>query len=145
MLLNLSFSTNHIYHHHGIAYDYYSIPDLQQPEAGCQWKSWFLPYNTNQNDSVNYNETSPFVISKLPFVDVIYVLTDRRLTDRHNNLKKVFHQQGISLESIKWRIKWNYTTCNSNSSYSYVYQRLNLKDKPLGNWFINMHIFFKFI
>jgi hypothetical protein len=72
-------------------------------------------------------------MSKLSFVDKIYVITDPRLIERHNNVKKSFLRQSISIESIEWRMKWNYTTCNSNSSHSYVYQRLNLKDKPLGN------------
>jgi hypothetical protein len=131
--LNWTFSTNTVYHHHGIAYDYYSISDLQQLQVSCQWRIWPLPNEINQKSSFDPIKTSPSILSKLPFVDVIYVMTDPRLKERHNNLKKAFDHQGISLESIKWRMKWNSTTCNSNSSHSYVYQRLNLKDKPLGN------------
>jgi len=72
-------------------------------------------------------------MSKLPFVNAIYVMTDPSLTQRHDSLKKAFLHQGISIESIEWRMKWNFTTCNSNSSHLYVYQRLNLKNKSLGN------------
>ncbi|UJR20074.1 hypothetical protein I4U23_023206 [Adineta vaga] len=56
-------------------------------------------------------------------------MTSSRLIERQQHLKKVFHRQGISMESVHWRMKWNQTTYNS--SRSYVYQRLNLKDKPL--------------
>jgi hypothetical protein len=129
----LTFSTDRIYHHDGIAYDYYSKNDLGQSSAGSQWKIWPLPHEINGSSSINYIETSPFVMSKLPFVDAIYVMTDPRLTERHLNLKKAFQNQGISIESIEWRMKWNFTTCNSQSNRAYVYQRLNLKDKPLGN------------
>jgi len=137
ILTNLTFAVNTIYHHDGIAYDYYSQNDLGQSKANYQWKIWSLPNELNQRSSIGYIETSPFVISKLPFVDVIYVITDRNLTHRHENLKKAFLHQGISINSIKWRRKWTHKTCNSNSSHSYVYQRLNLKEKPLSN-----HIYF---
>jgi hypothetical protein len=129
----LNFSHNRIYHHNGIAYDYYSKNDIGQLTAGYQWKIWPLPYEINQTSSINHIEISPFAMSKLPFVDVIYVMTDPSLIERHNNLKKVFRRQGITIESIEWRMKWNETTCNSNSSQPYVYQRLNLKDIPLSN------------
>jgi hypothetical protein len=137
ILLDLTFSSNQTYHHNGIAYDYYSITDLRKSKASCQWKVWPLLNEQNRRSSIRDIETSPFVISKLPFVDVIYVITDRNLTHRHENLKKALLHQGISLNSIKWRMKWTHKTCNSNSSHSYVYQRLNLKEKPLSN-----HIYF---
>jgi hypothetical protein len=125
----LFFSITTTYHHNGIVYDYYSKDELGQLKAACQWKFWPLPYEVNQTSI----ETSPFVMSKLPFVDAIYVMSDPRLTERQTNLKTALLQQGIPIESIEWRMKWNQTTCNSNSSRSYVYQRLNLKDKPLSN------------
>jgi len=131
--MNLNFSLKSIYHHDGIAYDYYSKTDLGQSKASFQWKIWPLPNEINQNSSIDHIEISPFVVSELPFVDIIYVITNQHLTERHANLKKAFHHQGISMNSIEWRMKWNHTNCNSNSSHSYVYQRLNLKDKPLGN------------
>jgi len=140
--MNLNFSVDKIYHHDGIAYDYYSINDLGQSKAGYQWKIWPLSNEINQSSSFTNIEISPFVISKIPFIDVIYVITDPRLKERHFNLKKVFDHQGISFESVKWRMKWNYTTCNSNLTHEYVYQRLNLKDKPLGNY-INIILILK--
>ncbi|CAM2718087.1 unnamed protein product [Rotaria socialis] len=135
LLLNLSFSIDRIYHHNGIAYDYYSRNDIEQARVGDQWKLWPLPneiYQIQKNSAMNDIETSPFVPSKLLFVDTIYVMTDPRLTERHANLKKALSQQGISVKSIEWRMKWNLTTCNSISSHSYVYKRLNLKNKPLN-------------
>jgi hypothetical protein len=133
LLRNLNFFINRIYHHDGIAYDYYSKNDFGQSKAAHQWKIWPLPNEINQTHSTHSIEISPFVMSKLPFVDAIYVMSDPRLMDRHANLKKALCQQGIPIESIEWRMKWNQTTSNSNTSHSHVYQRLNLKDKPLGN------------
>jgi hypothetical protein len=127
--MNLTYSFGRIYHHNGIAYDYYSKDDVGKSNAGHQWRIWPLPNEINQT----FIETSPFVISKLPFVDAIYVMTGPRLSDRHANLKIALLQQGIPIESLNWRMKWNHTTCNSKSSHSYVYQRLNLKDKPLSH------------
>ncbi len=133
ILLNLTFSVGRIYHHNGIAYDYYSQNELGQSKADSRWKIWLLPHELNIS-SIDHIEISPFVVSKLPFVDMIYVITDTNLIQRHENLKKAFHYQGISNESIDYRLKWNYTICNSKSSHSYVYQRLNLKENPLGNY-----------
>ena len=72
-------------------------------------------------------------MTKLPFVDAIYVMTDQRLTERHTNLIKALRNQGINNETLQWRLKWNYTTCNANETHDYVYERLNLKDKPLAD------------
>lgn len=132
--MNFTFTVNKIYHHNGIAYDFYSQNDLNQLKVDSQWKNWSLPNETINHRSLMIDmEISPFVISKLPFVDKIYVMTDQRLIQRHENLKKALLHQGISIQSIEWRMKWNYTTCNSNSTDLYIYQRLNLKDKPLGD------------
>jgi hypothetical protein len=133
LLLNLTFSPNIIYHHNGIAYDYYSKDDLGQLNAGDQWKIWSLPHERNKSSSSDNISISPLLVSKLPFVDVIYVATDVRLTERHTNLKKAFHYQGMAIKSIEWRMKWNQTTCNSDSNRLYVYKRLNLKDQTLSN------------
>ncbi|CAM4777215.1 unnamed protein product [Rotaria magnacalcarata] len=135
LLLYLNFSIDRIYHHNGIAYDYYSRNDIEQTKVGDKWKLWPLPneiYQIQNNSAMNDIETSPFVPSKLLFVDKIYVMTDPRLTERHANLQKALSRQGISVKSIEWRIKWNLTTCNSISSHSYVYKGLNLKNKPLN-------------
>ena len=74
-IINLTYSFGRTYHHDGIAYDYYSKDDLGKSNAGHQWKIWPLPNEINQT----FIETSPFVISKLPFVDAIYVMSDPRL------------------------------------------------------------------
>ena len=131
-LTNLTFSPNKIYHYKSTAYDYYSIRDLEQSRIGCQWNIWPLPDKFKQNTWIDHSQISPFVVSKLPFVDAIYVMTDRRLTQRHDSLRRVLLKQGISNESVQWRWKWNFTTCNSPANHLYVYQRLNLKNKPLG-------------
>jgi len=125
-LLNLNFSPNAIYHRANVAYDYYSIADLGQTNANCLWKSWSLPHEINRNLSSN-------ILSKLPFVEQIYVLTDSTLIERQTNLRKSLVRQGISIESLNWRLKWNYTTCNSNLSFPFVRQRLNLKETILSN------------
>jgi hypothetical protein len=128
-IINLTYSFGRTYHHNGIAYDYYSKDDVGKLNAGHQWKIWPLPNEINQT----FIETSPFVISKLPFVDAIYVTSDPRLSDRQANIKIALLQQGIPIKSLKWKMKWNHMTCNSKSSRSYVYQRLNLKDEPLSH------------
>jgi hypothetical protein len=134
--LNLSISVTQIYHYDGIAYDYYSTPDIGLSKAADHWKMWPLPHEitslSNQSSTFPL-DLSTSVISKLPYVDTIYVTTDPKLTDRHNNMKKAFNRQGVSVESVKWRMKWNRTTCNDQANHAYVYQRLNLKDKPLSN------------
>ena len=125
ILFNLTISTSRIFHHDGVAYDFYSKDELNRSNASLQWKIWSLPIKTN--------EISPTFVSNLSFVHSIYVLSDPRLTERHNNLRRAFHRQGIEYQSIDWRMKWNRTTCNSESNRLYVYQRLNLKNKTLSN------------
>ncbi len=129
----MTFFVDKVYHYNGIAYDYYSQNELEQSKANYQWKIWPLPHEMIHTSFNDHIEISPSVVSKLPFIDMIYVITDSQLTQRHDNLKKSFIRQGILIESIDWRLKWNHTTCNSNLSYSYIYRRLNLKEKPLGN------------
>jgi hypothetical protein len=73
---NLTFVVDIIYHHDGIVYDYYSQNDLGRSKANYQWKIWLLPNELNQRSSIGYIETSPFIVSKLPFVNTIYVMTD---------------------------------------------------------------------
>ncbi|CAF3413290.1 unnamed protein product [Rotaria socialis] len=134
LISNLNFSFNHVYHYNGIAYDYYSKNELGQSKPGDQWKIWPLSAAKDQLQNTSSNidiEISPLIVSKLPFVDMIYVVTNSRLTERHASLKEVFKQQGISMKSIEWRMRWNLTTCESNSSFSLVSKRLNLNGKPL--------------
>jgi hypothetical protein len=134
--INLSISVTQIYHHDGIAYDYYSTTDVGLSKAADHWKVWPLPYEItpSYNQSLTIPvELSTSVISKLPYVDAIYVTTHPTLIDRHENLKKVFNRHGVSVESLQWRMKWNRTTCNDKANHAYVYQRLNLKDEPLSN------------
>jgi hypothetical protein len=133
LLLNLTFSFNKVYHHNGVAYDYHSQNELGKTQAGHRWKVWPLPNETEQNSTTNYIEISPFHTSKLPFIDVIYVISAPHLAERHASLKRAFHQQGVSMELLEWKMKWTFTTCSSDLSHSYIYQRLNLQDKPLSN------------
>lgn len=131
-LLNLKYTPNDIYHSGGVAYDYYSIPDLGKENANCLWKNWPLPHEINRNFSLNKLQLSTNIPSKLPFVEQIYVLTDSSFIERHTNLRKALLRQGISTKYLNWRFKWNYTTCNSNSSFPFVRQQLNLKEPFLG-------------
>ncbi|CAF2114854.1 unnamed protein product [Rotaria magnacalcarata] len=135
-LIPLNFSFNHVYHYNGIAYDYYSKNELGKSKPGNQWKIWPLPRAKDQLQNISSNidiEISPLVVSELSLVDMIYVVTNSRLTERHASLKEVFNLQGISMISIEWRMRWNLTTWESNSSFYLVSKRLNLNGKPLGN------------
>ena len=135
--LNFTLSSNQIYHHKAVAYDYYSMSDIRQSKVGDQWRIWALPHEQVQltNNTLVYSfEVSPSFLSNLPFVNTIYVITNPSFVERHDNLKKALQLQGIGLKSIEWRMKWNRTTCNSESSHSYVYKRLNLKNVPLGKY-----------
>ncbi|CAM4967776.1 unnamed protein product [Rotaria socialis] len=96
LISNFNFSFNHVYHYNGIAYDYYSKNELGQSKPGDQWKIWPLPAAKDQLQNTSSNidiEISPLIVSKLPFVDMIYVVTNSRLTERHASLKEVFKQQ----------------------------------------------------
>ena len=135
--LHFTLSSNQIYHHKAIAYDYYSMSDIGQSKVGDQWRTWALPHEQVQlaNNTLVYNfEVSPSFLSNLPFVNTVYIITNPSFDERHNNLKKALQLQGIGLKSIEWRMKWNRTTCNSKSCHSYVYGRLNLKNVPLGKY-----------
>ena len=134
-LLNISFSERAVYHQNGVAYDYYAQHDLRLLKASAQWESWPLSDETNEaNDhsSALVEKLSPSVVSKLPFVDAIYLMTDPTLTQRHVHLRNALLRQGVSIDQIQWRFKWNKTTCNAPSNHEHVYQRFNLKEKPLG-------------
>lgn len=137
VLLNITFSVDRIYHHNGIAYDFYSKNDIGQSKAGNQWRVWTIPDKEcllKSNISVCCINMSPLIESKLPFVNTIYVLTDMRSAERHANLKNAFHRQGITLKLIEWSMKWNRSRCISASSHRYICRRLNLKNKALGNY-----------
>ena len=134
-LSDFEFPIHRIYHHDGIAYDYYSQHDLGRSNAPTQWEFWPLSndtYEANDHSSALAQELSPSVVSKLPFVDAIYLMTDPTLTQRHVHLRNALLRQGVSIDQIQWRFKWNKTTCNAPSNHEHVYQRFNLKEKPLG-------------
>ncbi|CAF4829739.1 unnamed protein product [Rotaria socialis] len=74
-----------------------SCNELGQSKPGDQWKIWPLPAAKDQLQNTSSKidiEISPLIVSKLPFVDMIYVVTNPRLTERHASLKEVFKQQG---------------------------------------------------
>lgn len=131
--INLTLSIDRIFHHNGLAYDIYSKDDLMRSKTGDQWKIWPLPTETNMSSSSDDINVSPAVTSNLSFVHSIYVLSDRRLTERHDNLKKAFDRQGIDIQSIVWRMRWNRRTCNSEANQLYVHRRLNLMYQSLGS------------
>ena len=118
-----------------MAYDLYSRDEFLQMRAGRQWAIWSIDKENITVASQSSHRpiiTSPLVVSEIPFVDRIYVVSDPSLKDRHRSLNKVFERQGISTELIDWRFKWDRNTCNSYQSHSILYQRLNLKDGPLS-------------
>ena len=131
----VSFTVGQIYHHHGVAYDFYSQLDLNQPQATNYWKQWSIPQDMNrdfQQNSVRMSFLSPAQLSKLSFVNQIYVISDIHLKDRHKNLRQAFQRQGLDFYSIQWRTNWTKKSCNDPQNHEHVYQRLNLIDKPLS-------------
>ena len=69
--LNFTLSSNQIYHHKAVAYDYYSMNDIGQSKVGDQWRIWALPHEQVQltNNILVYNfEVSPSFLSNLPLL-----------------------------------------------------------------------------
>ena len=52
IIMNRTFSIKQVYHHDGIAYDYYSQDDLGQPNTAYLWKIWPLPHEVSRSSSI---------------------------------------------------------------------------------------------
>lgn len=114
---NIKFTENDVYFLNGTAYDFYSLDELDgRSHAGQQWKIFPLP-----NDHIPGN---------LAFVDHIYIATAAQLTDRHENLKRMFHRYQI--KNYQWRMKWKQETCYAPENREEVKRKLNLKSTTLS-------------
>ena len=63
----------------------------------------------------------------LPFVDHIYIATHPRLTDRHENLKRILNKHKIT--DYEWRMRWTYAACRNASNKNEIYRKLNLENR----------------
>jgi len=138
---NIKFTSDTIYFLNGVAYDFYSIDEVNSHSgARSQWKTFpfpneYLPVNItpwlpprhlrNESKSVNMINSS-VTTTGLAFVDRIYIVTHSRLTDRHANLKRMLDQYKIT--NCKWRMKWTYAKCRSSNKRKEIYRKLNLEE-----------------
>lgn len=139
------FPHNTAIHANGIAYDLYSISELGQMQPGQQWLTFPLPDETTsvlawtppaQRLESFPVRRSPVTKSTLAYVDQVYVITDPKLRDRIEHIKRMFIRHQIPLESIDWRIgKWNRATCDAPENKEEVARLLNIVDQPFGGSF----------
>lgn len=138
-LAHLYFPKGTAFHINSIAYDFYSIWELGQAKIGQQWLTFPLPYEIkNKENPLPWHPNSPSISvpihispstkTHIAYLEQIYVISDMKFVDRHNQLKKVFQRQSIPDISIAWVWKWNRTTCNADENFNEVYKRkLNIK------------------
>ncbi|CAF1541384.1 unnamed protein product [Adineta ricciae] len=93
-----------------------------------QWKTFsfpgeFLPINVTpwtpsivrRKENKSVVMTSPLsTTTGLEFVDHIYIVTHPRLTDRHENLKRILNKHKIT--DYEWRMRWTYAACRNASN-----------------------------
>jgi hypothetical protein len=143
---NILFTSNKVYHLNGVAYDFYSVDELQnRSEPRSQWKTFplpnehlpenIIPWMPNRHQRKEATSIEIFTPSEtttgLAFVDHIYIASAPNLTDRHANLKKSFAQYQIT--NYEWRMKWTRDICNAPDNKEEVYRKLNLDIKiPIG-------------
>jgi hypothetical protein len=135
-----------VYFLNGVAYDFYSIDELDNRlGAGLQWKTFPLPneeipaniipwtpdnHERNPTTSV-YITALPETATGLAFVDHIYIASTPNLTDRQANLEKLLARYEIT--NYEWRLKWTRDTCNAPENKEEVYRKINLKaENPLS-------------
>jgi hypothetical protein len=133
-----------VYFLNGVAYDFYSIDELNNRSGpGLQWKIFPLPneqisggippwapqsQGRNQATSI-YISPSPQTSTGLSFVDHIYITGAPSLTDRRADLEKMFARYQIT--NYEWRMKWTLDTFNSPENKEEVYRKLNVMEKYL--------------
>jgi hypothetical protein len=136
------FTSNKIYFLNGVAYDFYSIDELDNRSGpGLQWKTFPLPneqipanipkwtprnYRGNEVTSI-YMSASTETTTGLAFVDHIYITSAPNLTDRQANLEKMFSRYQIT--NYEWRLKWKRDTCNDPENKEEVNRKINLQLK----------------
>jgi hypothetical protein len=136
---NILFTSDKAYLLNGVAYDFYSIGELEnRSEPHPQWKTFPLPnehlpanitpwmpshHERNETKSINMPVLSE-TTTGLAFVDHIYIVTTPTLTDRHISIKKVLAQYQIT--NYELRMKWTFATCRALDNREEINRKLNL-------------------
>jgi hypothetical protein len=134
-----------VYFLNGVAYDFYSINELDNSLGpGRQWKTFPLPneqipaniipwtpdnHERNRITSVDIS-IPPATTTGLAFVDHIYITSTPNLTDRQANLEKMFTRYQII--NYEWRMKWAQDTCYASENKEEVYRKINLRTKTIS-------------
>ncbi|CAF3057642.1 unnamed protein product [Rotaria socialis] len=140
---NIVFTSNDIYFVNGVAYDFYSIGELDsRSKPGLQWKKFPLPnehipaniipwtphgHKRTEKVSINFSNHSETSTTGLAFVDHIYIAGSRNLTDRRANIKRMMTQHQIN--DYEWRTKWSPDNCYASENREEIYRKINLKKK----------------
>jgi len=120
---NISFTTQDICLLNGTAYDFYSLNELgHNSRIGQQWRIFPLPNETILH--VNFSYPLPRSQTGLAFVDRIYIVTTAKLTDRHENLRRLFDRYHI--RNYEWRMKWTRKNCSILENQMKLSKYLNL-------------------
>jgi hypothetical protein len=141
---NIIFTSNKVYFLNGVAYDFYSLDELNNHSGPSgQWKTFPLP---NEQLPINIipwtpkyhlrNETTSVYIpislktsTGLALVDHIYITSTPKLTDRQANLERMFTRYQIT--NYEWRMKWAQDTCYAPENQEEVSRKLNLRAKSI--------------
>ena len=142
---NIMLSSGIVYYLNGVAYDFYSVDEINSRSGPrLQWKTFPLPnehlpadifpWTPSDNDESQptsvHVSVPPEITTGLPFVDHIYIPTLAQLTDRQNNLERILTRYQIT--NYEWRMNWTYFDCNVKKREN-VYKKLNLEEnKPMG-------------
>jgi hypothetical protein len=142
---NIIFTRDKVYFLNGIAYDFYSIGELNNhSKVSAQWKTFplpneqlppnIIPWKPHHHASKQTTSTSipsgQQTSTGLAFVDHIYITSTPNLTDRQANLERMFAQYQIT--NYEWRMKWSRDTCNSPQNKEEVYKKANLRERTIG-------------
>ena len=152
---NIKFTSDKIYFVNSLAYDFYSLDEIDgRSKPGQQWKTfplpnehipanitpWFPEKLKRDNTTSDYSYPASQSTTGLAFVDHIYITTTAILTDRQANLKKIFTHHQIT--NYEWRMKWTRETCNAPENKAEVFEKLNLKGDPLSKITLIIQFFF---
>jgi hypothetical protein len=136
---NIMFTSDTAYFLNGVAYDYYSINEINDDSGpGSQWEIFPLPnehlppditpWTPHQHlqDDIRSADipVSSETTTGLAFVDHIYIVTSPTLTDRHDNLEKML--VGYQITNYEWRKKWTYATCIALNNREEINRKMNL-------------------
>lgn len=127
---NISFNYETVYFYNGTTYDFYSLNELNNSTS--PWEKFPL-----SNDSFAYRRTG------LAFVDQIFITTTSNLTDRQENLKRLFRREQI--DHYEWRLKWKQKECLNDQNRKEVIRKMNLRLPLLGKYFLPIDLLVQII